>query len=304
MNSDEPQKNGGVRVNSSKVNSSRKKQCAEIKRVHYSAPDCCEPDGFEVICRVGTMTLFNFIIYGLWVLPIVLQAAILLGMLRRKLVKSFPVFFAYTAWVLFSAAGLLFLKPYGNLFHHLHWGEEALSVVLGLSAIFEILRHILPPFASPRFVITLVWVFAGLFIVTALLIFVSAKPMTGNYATYEVIVLAERSVRFLQASLLIVVIALMSVLGLGWHHEALGILIGFGVYSTVALVAFECGALHWLDPVAFSMLNSAGYNIAVLIWAFYILRPRRRRPVEPLPSAGLADWNDVLDNYVNQRSRR
>jgi hypothetical protein len=250
------------------------------------------------------MTLLNLVIYALWIFPIVLQAAIVFGMVRRRLVKSFPVFFSYTVWVLFSATGLLFLKPSGNFFHHLHWCEEALSVLLGLAVIFEILRYILPPYSSPKFVMSFVWVLAGLLTVTSLLMFVSAKPMTGNYEMYEVIVLAERSVRFLQASLLIVVIALMSVLGLTWQHESLGILIGFGVYSAVALVAFECGALHWMNPIAFSMLNSAGYNVAALIWAFYILRPRRRKPVERLPNADLTDWNSALNNYVSQRTRR
>lgn len=250
------------------------------------------------------MTLVNFVIYALWVFPIVVQAAIVFGMVRRKLVKNFPIFFTYTVWVLFSATGLLFLKPFGNLFHHLHWSEEGLSAVLGLAAIFEILRHILPPYSSPRFVMNFVRVLAGLFAVTALLMFVSAKPTTGNYAMYEVIVLAERSVRFLQASLLIVVIALMSVLGLNWQQESLGILLGFGVYSAVALVAFEFGALHLMNPIAFSILNSAGYNIAVLIWAFYILRPRQRKPVERLPNADLAEWNNVLNDYVKQQARR
>jgi len=151
---------------------------------------------------------------------------------------------------------------------------------------------------------SLVWIFTGLFAVAALLMFVSAKPLTGNYAVYEIILLAERSVRFLQASLLIVVIALMSVLGLTWHHEALGILLGFGIYSAGALFAFECGALHWLDPLAFSILNSASYNVAVLIWALYILRPRGGNPLDRLPNADLADWNNALNDYVSQRPRR
>lgn len=250
------------------------------------------------------MTLLNFVIYALWVFPIVVQATIVFGMVRRKLVKSFPVFFTYTVWVLFASAGLLLLKPVGSLFHHLHWCEEAVSVLLGVAAIFEILRHILPPHSSPRFVMNFVWILTGLLAVTALLMFVSAKPMAGDYPMYEVIVLAERSVRFLQASLLIVVIGLMSVLGLTWRHEALGILLGFGVYSAAALVAFECGALHWMNPIAFSILNSAGYNVAALIWAFYMLRPTRRKPTGRLPNADLADWNDVLNSYVNQRSQR
>lgn len=250
------------------------------------------------------MTPLTLVIYALWVFPILVQGAIVFGMVRRKLVKSFPIFFTYTLWVLFSAAGLLFLKPLGSLYHHLQWCEEALSVVLGLGAIFEILRHILPPYSSPRFVMSLVWVLTGLFAVTALLMFLSAKPLTGNYAMYEVVMLAERSVRFLQASLLIVVFVLMSVLGLTWHHEALGILIGFGIYSAGALVAFEFGALHWMNPVASSMLNSAAYNVAVLIWAFYILRPRRRSPLDRLPNADLTEWNNALNNYVCQRPRR
>jgi hypothetical protein len=250
------------------------------------------------------MTLSYFVIYLLWVFPLVLQAAIVFGMVRRKLVKKFPIFFTYTVVVLFSETGLLFFKPAGNVYHRLYSYKEALAIVLGLAVIFEILRYILPPYSSPRFVMSLVWVLTGLFAVTALLMFVSAKPMTGNYAMYEVVVLAERSVRFLQASLLIVVIALMSVLGLTWHHEALGILIGFGVYSAVALVAFECGALHWMNPIAFSMLNSAGYNIAALIWAFYILRPRPTMPVERLPNSDLAEWNNALKSYANQRSPR
>jgi len=57
------------------------------------------------------MTLLNFVIYTLWVVPIVLQDAIIFGMVRHKLVKSFPVFFTYTLWVLFSTTGLLFFRP-------------------------------------------------------------------------------------------------------------------------------------------------------------------------------------------------
>lgn len=131
------------------------------------------------------MTLLNFVIYILWVVPILLQGAIVFGMVRRKLVKSFPVFFTYTLWVLFSTTGLLFFRPYGG-----------------------------------------------------------------------------------------------------------------------ALFAFECGALHWMDPIAFSIVNSASYNVAALIWAFYILLPRGGNPLDRLPNADLADWNDAFNDYVSQRSRR
>ena len=254
------------------------------------------------------MPLLDVAIYTLWLFPLVMQAAILFGMIRSQLVKSFPIFFTYTVVVFFSDTGLLlFHPPAGNLYHRLYSYKEAAAVVLGFAAIFEVLRYILPPYSSPRFVFNLVWVLSGVFAVSALLMLVVAKPTIGNtpFPMFEVITLTERSVRFLQASLLIVVIALMSALGLTWQHEALGILAGFGIYSAVALAAFEFGAhLRWMSLIAFSLLNSAGYNIAVLIWGFFILRPRRWKPIERLPNSDLEQWNDAMDNYINQRSRR
>jgi hypothetical protein len=252
--------------------------------------------------------LLNVAIYTLWLFPLVVQAAIVFGMIRRKLVKSFPIFFTYTVVVFFSDTGLLlFQRRGGNLYHRLYSYKEAAAVVLGLAVIFEVLRYILPPYTSPRFVFNLIRVLSGVFAISALLMLVVAKPTTGNdpFPMFEVIALTERSVRFLQASLLIVVIALMSALGLTWQHESLGILAGFGIYSAMALAAFEFGAhLRWMSLIAFSLVNSAGYNVAVLIWAFYILRPRRTKPIERLPNDDLEEWNDALSSYVSQRSHR
>ena len=250
------------------------------------------------------MTLSYVVIYILWVFPLILQAAILFGMVRRKLVRSFPIFFSYTFVVFFSETGLLFFKPSGSVYYRLYTCKEALAILLGFAVVVEILRHILPPYLSPRFVVNFLWILVALLAVTALFMFVSSKPLTGNYAMKELLVLAERSLRFLQASFLIVMIALMSVLGLTWQHNSLGILLGFGVYSAVALAAYEFCTLHRINPIVFSMLNSAGYNVAVLIWAFYILRTRQRPPVGRLPDADLADWNNALSSYVNHPSSR
>lgn len=251
------------------------------------------------------MTLLYLVTYALWIPPLVLQAVIALGMLRRGLVKRFPLFFSYTVVVFSGEIVMLFFKPNTNPYALIYWCTEILAVLLGLAVIFEILRHILPPRSSPRFVLHFVWVLAGLFAVTALLMLVLAKPTTGNYSMFEVVMLGERSVRFLQASLLTVVIALMSVLGITWQHESLGILAGFGVYSTVALAAYEFGPyLHWISHTAFGLLNTGAYNVAVLIWASYILRPKRPAVVDQLPDAHLAEWINTLNDDVDQWSER
>src|SRR6202011_5392274 len=168
---------------------------------------------------------------GLWLLPLVLQAAIAVVMRCRRLVRIFPVFFSYTVLVLSREIVLLFLRYPGNLYALVYWCGEALAVLLGLGVIFEAVRHLFPPYPFLRTLLRVVWIVGAIAAVTAFLMLVFTNDIRGADRIFELIILVERSVRFLQASLLIVVIALMSRLGLTWHHYLIGIVAGFGIYS-------------------------------------------------------------------------
>lgn len=241
----------------------------------------------------------------LWVFGLVVQAAIALSMLGRRLVSTFPIFFAYIVLELSTGIALLFFNTSGNHYALIYWCSEAVAVLLGLLIIFEVLRHILPSTASSRFVTNSVWILSALVALIALLLLVSAKPGAGNERTYDLVILGERSVRFLQASLLIMVTALMSRLGLSWHDKSVGIATGFGVYSALALVAYEFGPhLHFMSSTAMALLNSMAYTLALIIWAVYLLPSRTRLPIEYLPKLNLAEWNNVLGSYLNQWYRR
>lgn len=251
------------------------------------------------------MTFPAFVTNVLWVFPLVLQAGIAMRMIRRRLLAIFPLFFAYTATVLFGETILLFLTTSSDYYARLFWYKEALAVLLSLAVVFEILKIILPSSSSIKLVVNSVWILAAIAAVVALVMLTFAKPATGNDPMYELIILAERSVRFLQACLLIIVIALMSRLGLTWRDQSVGIAAGFGIYSALALVSFEFGAnLHWIGQPAMALINSAAYNLAAIIWAFYILRQVQATPVEHLPKTDLEEWNSAVTDYVNQWSRR
>ncbi|MCU1271665.1 MAG: hypothetical protein JWN74_2959 [Acidobacteriaceae bacterium] len=242
----------------------------------------------------------------LWVLPLALQALIALVMLRRKLVTSFPIFFSYTVLVLSGETALLFVKNPSNSYALVYWSQEAFAVLLGLAVIFEILGHILPPSPFMGFVSKSIWIFGAIAAVAALLMLVLTNGSQGADRIVEFIILAERSARFLQACLFIVVIALMSRLGLTWHHYSVGIAAGFGIYSALALTAFELHAhLHFMSYKTLALLNPAAYNVAALIWAFYIVRPWPATVVEHLPhGTNLAEWNEAVGGYINQWYRR
>ena len=250
------------------------------------------------------MTFFYLLAKILWLTPLSLQTAMLYVMIRRKLVGSFPLFFSYTVVIVCRESILLFLRK-GGLYFLIFWWGETLAILLGLAVIFEIVTHTLPKSPSLRFVLNSVLIFGAIAAVAALLILVLAKPGGGHAPLLEVIVMGERSVRFLQSSLLVVVIALMSRLGLSWHQESVGIAAGFGIYSALALAGFELGGhLHVISTPTLALVNSAAYNLAAIIWAFYMLRPSHVTPVEHLPKTDLAEWNEAVGDYVNQWSRR
>jgi hypothetical protein len=253
------------------------------------------------------MSALRFVTITLWVVPLALQYAIAAAMLRRRLVRMFPIFFGYTAVVVSRETALFFLRNPGKSYAYVYLWGEALAVLLSVGAIAEALRHSMP--SHPFLRKTLGWVWILGFVATAMaliaLLILFSTPARGRDLGLERIILLERSVRLLQASVLIVVIALMSRLGLEWHHYIVGIVVGFGVYSALELVLLELrGHLHLISSVTYSLLQSSGYNLAAVIWAFYFLRPWRLDAVPHLPAGDLEQWNEALTTQIRLWHRR
>ncbi len=251
------------------------------------------------------MDFLHLITRLLWVAPLILQAAIAFVMVRRNLVVIFPVFFGYTVVVLSQDIALLFLRYQSNTYARVYWCGEALAVLLSLGVIFESLKHLFPPFPFRRLLLKCVWVAGALAAVIAIGMLLLANYGTGAARIFEFVILLERSARFLQTCLLIVVIALISRLGLPWQHYSVGIVAGFGIYSALALAMLEFRArLHLVSDSKLVLFNSAAYNLAASVWAFYFLRSWRRTPLERLPKTDLAEWNEAVGDYVDQWYRR
>jgi hypothetical protein len=264
----------------------------------------------------------------LWYVPLILQVAIAAVMLRRKLVGIFPVFFCYTVLVASCATVSLFLPTRGTSYALLYWWGDALAVLLGLGVIFETLKNILPAYPILRLVMKSVWVLGGLAAATALLMLVFSSggatargtPAAGGVAradkdgavfdpakdpVLESILLTERAARFLQVCLLIIVIALMSRLGLTWQQYSVGIVAGFGIFSALDLAALEFhGHLHFMSDNVFGLIRPAAYNLGAIIWAAYFLRSWSQTPVAYLPKTNLSEWNEAVNDYVDQCYRR
>jgi hypothetical protein len=241
----------------------------------------------------------------LWILPLVMQCVIALVMLRRRLVGQFPFFFGYTLLLPARDTTLYFLPNPGNRYSSVFFGGEAAAILLSLTIIFEISWHFVRRYPFLRLFLRVLWISAVVAGAAALALLIWNKGPAGTDVALEWITLSERSARFLQVCLLIVAIAMMSRLGITWRHYSLGIAAGFGVYAALDLVLLELrGHLHVLSGETFVLLRSAAYNLGVLIWAFYFLRPQGGNPVDRLPGNDMANWNDTLNEHVDKWYRR
>jgi hypothetical protein len=239
----------------------------------------------------------------LWITPIVIQSVIVIIMVWRRLASVFPVFLAYTALVPAREILLLFLRNHREPYFRTYWFGEAIVVALSLGVIYEVIWHLVRPyFFLRRLGLRFFWTVTLAALVLGLVMFTSSRLSYRPESRTEIIILADRSVRFLQACLLIVLILLMSRLALTWQHYAVGIAAGFGAFAASDLALLELQAhLHLISFPILVLLNSTAYNVAVTIWAIYFVPPRRRKVVvESLPNTDIAHWNEVLSEYLKR----
>lgn len=249
------------------------------------------------------MTVPHAITVALWIAPIVIQSIIVIVMLHRKLVGIFPVFFTYSVLVPAREILLLFVRNHSDLYSRIYWFSEAIVVALSLGVIYEVIWHLIRPYSFlRRFAFTFFRIVAAVALGLGLIMFLSSSRSIEPDPLLEIIVMAERSVRFLQACWLIVLVLLMSRLGLTWQHYAVGIATGFGVFSASDLTLLELQAhLHLISYETLALLNSTAYNVAVTIWALYFVASRPRKViVESLPDTEIARWDEVLSEYLKK----
>lgn len=249
------------------------------------------------------MKVPHAITVALWIAPIVIQSTIVIVMLHRKLVEVFPVFFTYSVLVPAREILLLFVRNHRDLYSRIYWFSEAIVVALSLGVIYEVIWHLIRPYSFlRRFAFIFFRIVAAVALGSALIMFLNSSRSIQPDPLLEIIIMAERSVRFLQVCWLIVLVLLMSRLGLTWQHYAVGIATGFGVFSASDLTLLEIRAhLHLITYETFALLNSTAYNVAVTIWALYFVASRPRNViVESLPDTEIARWNEVLIEYLKK----
>jgi hypothetical protein len=245
--------------------------------------------------------------YVIAIVPTILQILITFVVLRRRLYRQLPFFLTYTIYqVGLASIGIAqyIVKPSEKSYFYTYYFLQTISLVLAFCVIYEVFGFVLQPYDAFRRIWRTMFLCSavGLTMISVAWIAFGSGAPTDRVS--ETINLTLRSLRVIQAGILLFLFALARSLGLGWRSYVFGIALGYGIYAIVDLVLVamrtEYGNAVWHLQ---SLLSTTAYALTVVIWAWYILQPERvAQPVRLIPYNDIAKWNEKLEELLKKKA--
>ena len=216
----------------------------------------------------------NSITYVSWVVGPVLQITLLIFMLQRKLHLVFPRFFSYIVFQIVKSAILFVIYRYDHeTYFDAYWAGNALSVLLAVTVMDEILHNLLREYGGIQSLASLIFRWScGLLLLLAIVNAFSSQQTNADRVVSAVLAF-DRSVRVMQCGLFFLLMILCRFLRNCWKQHVFGIALGFGIFASIELVLVSI-MMHFGDgPVPIvSLVKSAAYNGVTLLWVIYLRR--------------------------------
>ena len=235
----------------------------------------------------------------LWYIPSGLLALLLFLMLRNRAYNVCPCFFAYVAFGVGADVARFVTEGHPRAYFAIYWIAEAGYCLLGILAMYELLRLVLQNLAR-RWWARLILPVALVVGVGLSLAHAHAAPTQFSGLRYYIFV-GEIAVRLVQALIFIGLLAAVLILGLRWRQYPLGIATGFGGYSLVALLMrlkfYDFGTKF---RFMFSLTSVVAYSLAVLTWIWFFSVPQKPDPELPAPTPEeLERYQTTLEQYLD-----
>ncbi len=246
------------------------------------------------------MSLARIFYYIMWVVPIILQAAIAYGMIRRGLRDQFPLFCNYVAFQSLSSSFLFVvfhLKHY-PIYFYTYWSCSVVTAALGFAVIHEIFDTTFRPFAALRDFSRVIFRWAALILALMVGVMMTTSSASGSSRLIVGILTVERGVLLIQSGLLLFLLMYSSRLGMTWKHHSFGIALGLGFNASAHLILNSLRTN--LGPAwnsTYNLLASVCYCVTVMTWTAYMFSPEPARVTEEAqfaPKPILQRWNQVL----------
>lgn len=229
-------------------------------------------------------------------LSFILQLATAVFILRRKQVRTFPVFFAYTIFHLVQAvlSFIAYRISYTAYFYET-WTADMIDIFFTFAVIQEIFVITFQPYDALRrwgirlYVTTII-------VLSSTALFMGIQHPEGYSPRVSALLTLNRSGNFVQVGLLFFLFIFCRLFGMTWRHYVFGIASGFvvmaGIISTAEAVRTRVGP--GADPWVM-LCDTVAFTLAVGVWAYYFASAKSRVPLNQVPGTErLIAWNRAL----------
>lgn len=213
--------------------------------------------------------------YALQLIPSGLLVILLGLLIRRRAYDTLPCFFAYVFFAVAADFARFLAHSHPRTLYATYWLTETLYCLLGILAMYEVLRAILGNLHRLRW-IRLVFTLLVLVGIGLALSRMRATPTHFSHRLGLYIVTGEIAVRFVQVFIFAGLVTLVPTLGLRWRQYAFGVATGFGFYATIMLLT----TLKFSDfgtrfTFLWGVVSLVAYSVAVLIWIWFFSVPQK-----------------------------
>jgi hypothetical protein len=227
----------------------------------------------------------NSLMYVSWLAGPLLQIILLTYMVGHKLHRVLPRFFSYILFqTLKSACLFITYRYFSESYFDVYWAGNAVSVLLAVAVMDEILQSLLREYKSTQTFGTTIFRWScGLLLLLAIIGAWSSSE-TGADGVVAAVFAFDRSVRLMQCGLFLLLMLLGRFLRNCWRQPAFGIALGFGVFASVELILISIVMSYGSSEGAIiSLVKSAAYNAVTLLWIGY-LRQQVQPATRPQPT--------------------
>jgi hypothetical protein len=208
---------------------------------------------------------------ALWMAHPVLQTGVAIVMYRRKLHRTFPVFFAYILSQILTFAILFPINRWAGyeLYFYSYWITDGISLAIGFKVIHEIFLDVFRPYHALRDLGTVLFKWAALVMLLVAGVVAAASPAGQQGPLVQAILTVERCIRVIQCGLILFLVLFSRYLGVSPRQRSFGIALGFGFFASVELILVAINASGHASELQVNIINMIAYNLAIVIWLGY-----------------------------------
>ena len=252
----------------------------------------------------------GYIVDAVWLSSTALQIFLLTWTMRKKLLGTCPIFFYYLIFEVAETAVLYPMWKYAGIYYYSHWIGKSLwyaynftvqighliETVFFIAILYQLYSHLFrnyPGFSALQDKLFR-WA-AGTSIVISAVVAIMVPTNPEDSRLMIGVLTFSLAAGVVKAGIVFFALVISSVLALRWNHYAFGILAGTGFFATVELASVASRLYGgWTAHANFSLVKSAAYAFAMLIWVLFYVREPKTVSANFVPENDLTSWNQAL----------